>query len=620
MSEKDMKLNKQNSKKTNSINSDNEERGFQFVVPIDEQIITNINKILRDYNIKLERTEFNLTSKFTTNELRRLQIEIGKYNNFIIQYEKLSIDNDKIKIKIKSKELNEMQTKIEEVLNIKELILLDLKKTNLNDEEKNELFNELEKLFKNYKTKKKAHQLVSIIYIKLYININQNEGTNVGYFYLSNKNDDMEFKKLHIREKVGLSEKTMTNQMKLLYKIFGIDISKYQPDNYHGKTENNQFNYNFNSLQYQILSILIELLKKYPLPTTPNNIDYINAINESISKSNAQEFEDFFKLGIEKVKDIEFRKLKKILDTDFSFQTMKRLSAESDILEKNLITFFNAVKESNFYENVILYQKLSSAIEKVLFEHQDEKENYNKFINTLKSNDDSIITCDNDVSSRYQSLKELILSGKSGDFNALYDEFINYSSIAYKHEITEEETNSISTSPHTSTNIKEVFIDKYNFKIPFIDQILLKSLQSDNKKFLDAKNLYLKEYLAHSSLDNSVSSTQSFIPDREIQEGINHLNQAIDHLGLQLLKKDMRNHNQYTSYTHPFLKELRRMKRQVSIFNRDSINRKSRTTNEIYNYKPKNTNIFTDRISELVKELIYLKIKKELYNSSKYTD
>ena len=164
MSEKDMKLNKQNSKKTNSINSDNEERGFQFVVPIDEQIITNINKILRDYNIKLERTEFNLTSKFTTNELGRLQIEIGKYNNFIIQYEKLSIDNDKIKIKIKSKELNEMQTKIEEVLNIKELILLDLKKTNLNDEEKNELFNELEKLFKNYKTKRKLINLY-LLYI-----------------------------------------------------------------------------------------------------------------------------------------------------------------------------------------------------------------------------------------------------------------------------------------------------------------------------------------------------------------------------------------------------------------------------------------------------------------------
>ena len=123
-----MKLNKQNSKKTNSINSDNEERGFQFVVPIDEQIITNINKILRDYNIKLERTEFNLTSKFTTNELGRLQIEIGKYNNFIIQYEKLSIDNDKIKIKIKSKELNEMQTKIEEVLNIKRINFIRFKR------------------------------------------------------------------------------------------------------------------------------------------------------------------------------------------------------------------------------------------------------------------------------------------------------------------------------------------------------------------------------------------------------------------------------------------------------------------------------------------------------------
>lgn len=202
MSEKERTLNKQNSKISNSVNSENEGIGFQFVVPIDEQIITNINKILRKYNIKLERTEFNLTSKFTTNELRRLEMEVGKYNNFIIQYEKLSINNEKIKIKIKSKELNEMKIKIEEVLNIKELILLDLKKTNLNDEEKNELFNELEKLFKNYKTKKKAHQLVSIIYTKLYININQNEGTNVGYFYLNNKSDDMEFKKLHIREKL----------------------------------------------------------------------------------------------------------------------------------------------------------------------------------------------------------------------------------------------------------------------------------------------------------------------------------------------------------------------------------------------------------------------------------
>lgn len=52
-------------------------------MPIDEQIITNINKILRKYNIKLERTEFNLTSKFTTNELGRLQMDVGKYNNFI---------------------------------------------------------------------------------------------------------------------------------------------------------------------------------------------------------------------------------------------------------------------------------------------------------------------------------------------------------------------------------------------------------------------------------------------------------------------------------------------------------------------------------------------------------
>lgn len=168
MSEKERTLNKQNSKISNSVNSENEGIGFQFVVPIDEQIITNINKILRKYNIKLERTEFNLTSKFTTNELRRLEMEVGKYNNFIIQYEKLSINNEKIKIKIKSKELNEMKIKIEEVLNIKELILLDLKKTNLNDEEKNELFNELESYLKIIKRRRKLINLY-LLYIQSFI-------------------------------------------------------------------------------------------------------------------------------------------------------------------------------------------------------------------------------------------------------------------------------------------------------------------------------------------------------------------------------------------------------------------------------------------------------------------
>ena len=83
------------------------------------QIITNINNILRDYNIKLERTEFNLTSKFTTNELGRLQREVGKYNNFIIQYEKLSIDNEKIKIKLKSKNLMKCKLRLRKFLILK---------------------------------------------------------------------------------------------------------------------------------------------------------------------------------------------------------------------------------------------------------------------------------------------------------------------------------------------------------------------------------------------------------------------------------------------------------------------------------------------------------------------
>ena len=42
-----------------------------------------------------------------------------------------------------------------------------------------------------------------------------------------------------------------------------------------------------------------------------------------------------FKIGNKRSKGYRIQKTKKILDTDFSFQTMKRLAAESDILEKS---------------------------------------------------------------------------------------------------------------------------------------------------------------------------------------------------------------------------------------------------------------------------------------------
>lgn len=110
-------------------------------------------------------------------------------------------------------------------------------------------------------------------------------------------------------------------------------------------------------------------------------------------------------------------------------------------------------------------------------------------------------------------------------------------------------------------------------------------------------------------MENIISSTQSFTRQRNSRRNKSSKS-SYRSSWFTTLKKDIHNHNQYTSYTHPFLKELRSMKRQISIFNRDNINGKPLVTNEIYNYKLKNTNIFTDRISELVKELMYLKIKK----------
>lgn len=592
---------------------------IQLIIPVDQQISHNINKVLDKFNLTLEQKNFNITSRVDISELDKLRNAILKYNHFIIKYGKVIVEDEIIKIKIHSETLNEIQTQIGKIISTKTLVLVNLKKTNLDSEQKKEIVKELNRLFENYKTKKRAHQNVFGIEVIFYLHFDKYESRRLSYFHLNTENEEMNLKKLHIREKLGLSEKIMSNRMKLLKDVFDIDISKYQPFNEEGLNENNQFNYEFNLSEYYIVSIIIKLLQEYPLPTTPNNISYTSAIKKSVLKNNAQEFEKFLKLGISEVKNIDFKELKKVIEGDFPFQTMKRLDFEIENLEKNFSKFFNIVQKGNFYENIILYQKLSGAIEKVLFEHQSEKENYNEFIYDLKKDNNSIVKVDNEIATKYKELKESILSDKSDGFNKLYDEYINYSSLVYRHK----NNKSVSQQPHVSNDKEKVFIDKYNYDIPFIDQILIKNLESTKSSFLNAENLYLNEWHRHASINAIINNSLEFNISNEIEKGINNVKQAIDNLGLTLLKKEIQ--NQYSCYTHSFLRELRSMKRQLSLFDiYNSFDENLLALEDFHkfddeNNSRKNKDKFRNRIDELVKELMYLKIKNELYKTSKYT-
>lgn len=133
---------------------------IKLIIPVDQQISHNINKVLDKFNLTLEQKNFNITSRVDISELDKLRNAILKYNHFIIKYGKVIVEDEIIKIKIHSETLNEIQTQIGKIISTKTLVLVNLKKTNLDSEQKKEIVKELNRLFENYKTKKRAHQNV----------------------------------------------------------------------------------------------------------------------------------------------------------------------------------------------------------------------------------------------------------------------------------------------------------------------------------------------------------------------------------------------------------------------------------------------------------------------------
>ncbi|ELV2884479.1 hypothetical protein SGH22_002568, partial [Staphylococcus pseudintermedius] len=91
------------------------------------------------------------------------------------------------------------------------------------------------------------------------------------YFNLVKENPKITYKKRHLQEKQGVKGTTFTNKLKLLNKMYGVDVAKYQPfyNSNNPEYERGQFseryisqrsNYEFNRLQYQIIDMLSKIL------------------------------------------------------------------------------------------------------------------------------------------------------------------------------------------------------------------------------------------------------------------------------------------------------------------------------------------------------------------------
>ena len=110
----------------------------------------------------------------------------------------------------------------------------------------------------------------------------------------------------------------MSRRFELLRDIYGINMNQFQP--HFDKKDNNTVNsnYEFNIKEFEPISILTELLEFYPLPKSRNDFDYLEAIESKVFSDNAEEYEKYFKEGINKIKKIQHKNIYNI-NTRFKY-------------------------------------------------------------------------------------------------------------------------------------------------------------------------------------------------------------------------------------------------------------------------------------------------------------
>lgn len=124
---------------------------YQLVVPMNDKIKGNINKILNLYDMEFKNYLFSISSLVTFEKCNKLRERIAKYPIFRILYEKVKYDENGIKVLINSKVLNDIQTHVSQIPNTTEIYLVDFNNQNISEKIKSELVEKLNKMFNDQK-------------------------------------------------------------------------------------------------------------------------------------------------------------------------------------------------------------------------------------------------------------------------------------------------------------------------------------------------------------------------------------------------------------------------------------------------------------------------------------
>ncbi len=161
-----------------------------------------------------------------------------------------------------------------------------------------------------------------------------------------------------------------------------------------------------------------------------------------------------------------------------------------------------------------------------------------------------------------------------------------------------------------------IFVDKYKLKTPFIDKIIIDRLKNNNSQYIDSKAMLEREYNKNGNFIFDFLNLAKCVDENELDDEIDELLFNLNNIGNKLLKKVVLGRSKNIKYSNALLKEIRRM---IKVLNLYSSQKNQSNMVVTYHQLQKSDNEFDNRIKLLTKELVYLRVKKELFNNNKYT-
>ncbi|MCE5079584.1 hypothetical protein KJC02_02365 [Staphylococcus epidermidis] len=362
-------------------------------------------------------------------------------------------------------------------------------------------------------------------------------------------------------------------------------------------------NYEFDMEQFESISTLVDLLKNNTLPKSENNIKHLESIKKNIFSDNADEYEKYFNEGIDKLKEGTFE-LQKRLYNQYPFQLLMRFQYELTELIKHISMYFKQVNQSNIYEATALYEKLNNFILRSLFENNSEKVNFKNFLNGVNFEESTINVDEEIIVKKYNDFIDNIELNKD-DFDKLYDQYEVFNSITKLVRLNEGKL-----------KWNYIFVDKYKLKTPFIDKIIIDRLKNNNSQYIDSKAMLEREYNKNGNFIFDFLNLAKCVDENELDDEIDELLFNLNNIGNKLLKKVVLGRSKNIKYSNALLKEIRRM---IKVLNLYSSQKNQSNMVVTYHQLQKSDNEFDNRIKLLTKELVYLRVKKELFNNNKYT-